>query len=53
MLLHLGTDVKTYLDVILLFYFIFVETLFILIHRTSICTDNAGVTFIHLFIEFH
>ena len=41
MLLLSGTDVRTCLDVVSLFYFIpiVVGKFFILIHRTSICTD--------------
>ena len=53
MLLLSGTDVKTCLDVIPLFYFIpiAVGKLFIFIHRTSYMHNccNAEVTFIHLF----
>ena len=41
MLLFSGTDVKTCLDVVSLFYFIriVVDKLLFFIHRTSICTD--------------
>ena len=40
MFLLLGADVKTCLDVVVsLFYLNVVGNLFILIHRTSICTD--------------
>ena len=55
MLLFLGTDVKTCLDVVSLFYFIpiVVGKLFIFIHKTSICTDVV-MQRLHLFmIEFY
>ena len=58
MLLLLGTDVKTCLDVISLSYFIsiVVGKIFIFIHRTSICTDvimQRLYSFIYSLIEFY
>ena len=51
MLLFSGTDVKTCLDVVSLFYLIpiVVGKLFIFIHRTSICTDVV-MQRLHLFM---
>ena len=56
MLLLLGTDVKTCLDVISLIHLIsiVVGKLFTFIHRTPICTDvimQRLHSFIHLFID--
>ena len=51
MLLFSDTDVKTYLDVVSLFYFILIVVgkLFTFIHRTSICTEVL-MQRLHLFI---